>query len=458
MNPLSKRRAGVLLHPTSLPSGRLDQAANDWIDWLASAGFSVWQLLPLGVPQENRSPYMCLSSFAINPAMMDTAHIAAYLDSAPLVDFLHWYRENRDWLDDYALFRVIRARNADRPWYEWPAEYRQRDPDTLARLQSAASQELNAIILQQFALHTRWHEVRDYARQRGIYIFGDLPIFVAHDSADVWAHQDSFMLDEHGLATHVAGVPPDYFSAEGQRWGNPQYNWNTLQDNDFDYWTKRLNHQLQHFDLLRIDHFRGLQAVWMIDASKEGASQGYWQEVPGTDLLKQLGRNRGILPLVAEDLGTITPEVEALRKRFDLPGMAVLQFAWDGSSDNPHLPENITPDRVAYTGTHDNDTTAGWFASLDNAVQNKIMSHLEIDQADTVLAAFIDAALNSAAQLAVIPLQDLLGLDSSARMNTPGTDMGNWSWQFQGTDLNPRLAAVFKAKIIHSNRCVAHDA
>ena len=457
MNPFKQRRAGVLLHPTSLPSGRLDRAANDWIDWMAQAGFTVWQILPLGVPQKNRSPYMCLSSFAIDPALMGQTQMTAFLESAPLGDFLCWYREHRDWADDYALFRVIKSRHQDRPWYEWPEEYRQRDPDLLAQLWSYACGELNTVILEQYALHTRWKEIRDYAHNKGVYVFGDLPIFVAHDSADVWAHQECFMLDPRGHPTHVAGVPPDYFSASGQRWGNPQYDWNALRDSHFTYWERRLNYHLQIFDLLRIDHFRGLQAVWMIDAATEGAANGYWQEVPGAALLEQLSKDRGKLNLVAEDLGTITDEVEALRRRFALPGMAVLQFAWDGSSHNPHLPENITPDRVAYTGTHDNDTTAGWFAGLEHDVQNRIMHHLDIQHAEALCSAFIDAALGSAAQLAVVPLQDLLGLDSSARMNTPGTDLGNWNWQFRPDTLGPRLAEDLRKRLDNTDRLAVYD-
>ena len=265
------------------------------------------------------------------------------------------------------------------------------------------------------------------------------------------------MLDPRGHPTHVAGVPPDYFSASGQRWGNPQYDWNALRDSHFTYWERRLNYHLQIFDLLRIDHFRGLQAVWMIDAATEGAANGYWQEVPGAALLEQLSKDRGKLNLVAEDLGTITDEVEALRRRFALPGMAVLQFAWDGSSHNPHLPENITPDRVAYTGTHDNDTTAGWFAGLEHEVQNRIMHHLDIQHAEALCSAFIDAALGSAAQLAVVPLQDLLGLDSSARMNTPGTDLGNWNWQFRPDTLGSRLAEDLRKRLDNTDRLAVYD-
>jgi len=457
MTALFKHETGVLLHPTSLPSGRLNQDANRWIDWLAGAGFSVWQVLPLGVPQENHSPYMCLSSFAMNPALLSESEQEQFLGEMDLSDFLHWYRQQQYWLDNYALFTVLKAQFQGDAWYQWPLEYRRRDKQILQAVHDSHRQVIKDIFLQQYALHRRWQSVRAYAHQKNISLFGDLPIFVAHDSADVWADQNCFLLDEQGQPNYVAGVPPDYFSSTGQRWGNPQYDWQALQASGFDYWIKRLGYHIEHFDSLRIDHFRGLQASWMIPADSEGAAQGHWQAVPGAALLDAVRSQLGVLPLVAENLGTITPEVENLRRQFDLPGMAVLQFAWDGSSDNPHLPQNIQADCVAYTGTHDNDTTLGWFNSLEPPVQQQVMQQLGldpggIDHGEQICDAFIDAVLASAAQLAMIPLQDLLALDHSARMNTPGTDAGNWGWQADFDVLTPALAKSYRRRLRMFNR------
>ena len=449
-------KAGVLLHPTSLPSGRLDQDALRWIDWLSEAGFSVWQVLPLGVPQDNHSPYMCLSSFAMNPELMADSELEVSTQTLDLADFLHWYHRQQYWLDDYALFRILKIQYADQAWYEWPLEYRQRQPGALETARKTHKQALKTLILQQYALHMRWQNIRDYALSKGVSLFGDLPIFVAHDSADVWANQQNFLLDEHGQPYFVAGVPPDYFSETGQRWGNPQYDWDVLQASGFDYWIKRLGYHIEHFDSLRIDHFRGLESSWMIEATSEGAVHGHWQAVPGAALLETVREQMGALPLVAENLGTITPAVEALRQQFNLPGMAVLQFAWDGSLDNPHLPHNIQADCVAYTGTHDNDTTVGWFDSLDQSIQNKIMQQMGIDRKEQVCDAMIDAALGSAAQLVMIPLQDLLGLASSARMNTPGTDHGNWAWQTDFGFLTPKLASDCRQQLETFNRLGDH--
>lgn len=456
MTELSPRQAGVLLHPSSLPSGKLDEDALRWIDWLGEAGFTVWQVLPLGVPQDNYSPYMCLSSFAMNPALMADAAIESAIRSLDLGDFLNWYRFQQYWLDDYALFRVLKDQHAGQAWYEWPDQYRMREPQALDLARTTHKQALKNVFLQQYALHGCWKSIRTYAQSRGVSLLGDLPIFVAHDSADVWANQGNFLLDENGQPRFVAGVPPDYFSMTGQRWGNPQYNWDALQRSGFDYWIKRLGYHIEHFDMLRIDHFRGLESSWMIDAVEEGAVHGHWQAVPGAALLKTVRQQLGVLPLVAENLGTITHEVEALRRQYNLPGMAVLQFAWDGSPDNPHLPHNIHTDCVAYTGTHDNDTTVGWFEHLERKVQDKIMQQMGIERAEQVCGKMIDATLSSAARMAIIPLQDLLALDSSARMNTPGTDMGNWAWQADSDVLTADFAIACRQRLEKFNRLGNH--
>ena len=462
------RIAGVLLHPTSLPSGVLDNDAFRWLDFMAEAGLQVWQVLPLGVPQDNLSPYQCYSAFALNPALLadlstkdsatgdivtkNSATESAEIDGA---DFQIWHQQESYWLDDYALFITLKQSFESTAWFDWQDEYKHRDPQALQQFKQQHSEQINAIYLQQYRLYKRWQQIRDYATERNIYLFGDMPIFVAHDSADVWAHQDYFLLDENGLAEVVAGVPPDYFSETGQRWGNPHYNWEAMQENDFDWWISRLKNHLQCFDLVRIDHFRGMQAVWMIDAHCETAVEGYWQEVPGDALLQKLKDDMGELPLVAEDLGIITPEVNALREKYQLPGMSILQFSFDAFEDNPHKPQNIDYERVVYTGTHDNDTTVGWFQSLDESTRRHVRKEIAINEtadAGQVCDRLIEAALQSRAQLAIIPLQDFLHLGSEARMNIPGTVDGNWDWQFQWQQIPAELAPKVKQQITDAKR------
>ncbi len=445
------RIAGVLLHPTSLPSGKLDQDAFRWLDFMADAGLRLWQVLPLGVPQGNLSPYQCYSAFAMNPALLgETAEAIDEPDNYFV--FQQWYQQEKYWLDDYALFMVLKQVNMDTPWYEWPQVHKQRCPDALDLFRQHNQDAIIDICWQQYQLYKSWDEIRDYANQRSMYLFGDMPLFVAHDSADVWANQDSFLLDEHGMPISVAGVPPDYFSETGQRWGNPHYNWETMQGNNFDWWCKRLKNHLQCFDVVRIDHFRGLEAVWVIDTAHETAIDGEWQQVPGEKMLQALKDELGEVALVAEDLGIITEEVEAMRKRLNLPGMSVLQFSFNESEDNPHKPQNITHDRVVYSGTHDNDTTQGWFDSLDEETQQYVMNTLEIDHPEAATNSVIDTALASAAQLAVFPLQDFLQLGSEARMNTPGTMDGNWQWQFTWDQIPEDLADNLKQRIKAAGR------
>ena len=432
-----QRRAGVLLHPTSLPSGRVDDDARHWLDLLATAGMGVWQMLPLGVPLAGVSPYQCVSAFAINPRLFpDDLPAVAITDRA----LAAWRIRQWQWIDNYALFMVLKQQHDGSPWTDWPAPLRQRDPAALQAFIQQHQAEMDAHILQQYQLFVHWQALRSYAAKQGVALFGDMPIFVAHDSADVWANPECFLLDEAGQPTLVTGVPPDYFSETGQRWGNPQYDWEHMRQSDFSWWRERLRYHFEFFDLVRIDHFRGLVASWMIPASSPTAIDGYWQDVPGDALLQCIRQDMGAMPLVAEDLGVITPEVEALRLKFELPGMSVLQFAFDAFTDNPHKPQNVTADRVYYTGTHDNDTTRGWFASLDADQQAAVASILKVEDIEQVNAAMIRTVLDSHANLAVIPLQDLLGLGSDARMNTPGTTDGNWLWQFRWRDIPADLA------------------
>jgi 4-alpha-glucanotransferase len=443
------RIAGVLLHPTSLPSGKLDKDVFRWLDFIAKTGLKLWQVLPLGVPQENLSPYQCYSAFAINPALLEIKAQNNSLESNE--KFQHWYQQEQYWLDDYALFMALRQIFASQAWYQWEAPYRNRNSHALQIFKQQNIKLIESILWQQYQLYTRWQEVHDYAAERGIYLFGDMPIFVAHNSADVWANQECFLLDEDGMPTIVTGVPPDYFSETGQRWGNPHYNWQQMQKNNFNWWLKRLQNHLQLFDVVRIDHFRGLEAVWVIDAKCETAIDGKWQKVAGDKLLQSLqlsiADDKGAIPLVAEDLGVITPEVNALREKYQLPGMSVLQFSFDGFDDNPHKPKNIDHNRIAYTGTHDNDTTEGWLQSLNTDTQQYIMQTLKVDALENITDALIEMTLASKAQLAVIPLQDFLHLGSDARMNIPGTMDNNWQWQFDWQQISDDLVLDIQQKI-----------
>ena len=443
-------RAGILLHPTSLPSGTLADAER-WLDFLRDAGFSVWQMLPLGLPLVGLSPYQCASAFAVNPALfpLEDKH-------SPRVDmrrFVGWRNRQRHWLDDYARFIIIKAAHGGASWPDWPVPLRDRDPQALAAFDAAHAVALKIVMVDQYRAAMHWQRIRAAAAVRGIELFGDMPIFVAHDSADVWAQRHLFLLDAEGHPTVVAGVPPDYFSATGQRWGNPHYNWPAMQADGFAWWRARLAAHFEWFDLVRIDHFRGLVAAWEIPAQEPTAIHGTWIPAPGAALLQAIVDEMGELPLVAEDLGIITPEVTALRHQFGLPGMSVLQFAFDAHADNPHKPENVQPDTVYYTGTHDNDTTAGWWSSLPDEVRHQVMQQMGVEDPAALPDAMIDTVLHSRAALAMLPLQDVLQLGSAARMNTPGTSSGNWSWRFEWDALSPELAPRLLQQLQKAHRC-----
>ncbi len=438
-------RAGLLLHPTSLPSGTLADAGR-WLDFMQAAGFCVWQMLPLGIPLSGLSPYQCASAFAVNPALFPETRV-------DMRRFVGWHRQQYYWLDDYARFMILKAEHGGAPWTDWPVPLRDRDPDALAAFDAAHADALKAVMVEQYRAAVCWQGIRAAAAERGIQLFGDMPIFVAHDSADVWAQRDLFLLDEQGHPTVVAGVPPDYFSATGQRWGNPHYNWDAMRADGFHWWRRRLATHFEWFDLLRIDHFRGLVASWEIPAQEPTAIHGKWVVVPGAELLQKIADEMGELPLVAEDLGIITPDVTELRHRFGLPGMAVLQFAFDHHADNPHKPENVHPDTVYYTGTHDNDTTLGWWSSQSDEVRHQAMQQMRIDDPAALPAAMIDTVLHSRAALAMLPLQDVLNLGSAARMNTPGTNSGNWTWRFEWDALPADLAPRLLQQLQKAQRC-----
>lgn len=443
--PTAQRRAGILLHPTSLPSGTLADAL-PWLDFLQASGCTLWQMLPLGVPITGLSPYQCASAFAVNPLLFPKAR-------GDMRSFARWRRAQQHWLEDYARFMVIKRLQNGASWVDWPASLRQRESQALAAFDRLHGDALMAVVTEQYHAYSHWQGLRQAAHARGIALFGDMPIFVAHDSADVWSHPEQFLLDEAGRPTVVTGVPPDYFSATGQRWGNPHYNWAVMRDEGFNWWLDRLRNHFEWFDLVRIDHFRGLAAAWAIPIADDTAVNGSWQLVPGAELLQKIQDEMGEVPLIAEDLGVITDDVIALRLDFHLPGMAVLQFAFDAHSDNPHKPENVGENIVYYTGTHDNDTTLGWYTSLAEEVRHQVRQQLNAGDADQVLDAMQHAVLTSRAVLAVLPMQDILRLGSEARMNTPGTLTGNWNWRFEWTMLAPDLAPRLLEQLQKAQRC-----
>ena len=466
-NPLTERSAGVLLHPTSLPGdaghGGLGRQAFRFVDFLASCGFSVWQTLPLGPTHADGSPYQCLSVHAGNPELiclhdlvdrgwLDNAdgdiHAClarardGFLQRAGEANHRAWseFRETHEtWLTDYARYQTIRNLQHGASWYEWAAGYRDRAPDVLAELDRKHASDIEHVCFEQFIFFEQWHALREYAHGRGILLFGDIPIYVAHDSADVWTGREYFSINESGQPEVVAGVPPDYFSATGQRWGNPLYRWERMAADGYRWWIERFRSQLDMFDIIRLDHFRGFEKYWEIPAESDTAVEGRWCEGPGADLFESLKAEFGVLPLIAEDLGTITPEVDALRDRFGMPGMKIMQFAFDGSPENPYLPANHTEASVVYTGTHDNDTTLGWFEKLGRKQQKTVYKVLGDPQEDMPWA-LIEAALASCARLAILPMQDVLALGSEHRMNTPGTMYDNWCWQFDWAQVTEDLA------------------
>jgi 4-alpha-glucanotransferase len=433
------------------------------VEFLVAAGFSVWQTLPLGPTHADLSPYRCQSVHAGNELLVSLDRLVEEgllaRDGGPApAETPAQYRRRRlaeahraqtarghdgqrhaceeftarhaHWLEDYALYQVLRARHGGRPWWEWSPEYRDRDPGALGRAHSEYAADLAQRRFEQFLFYRQWGDLRRFANERGVRVFGDIPLYVADDSADVWANRPVFRLDATGQPVVVAGVPPDYFSASGQRWGNPLYDWGHLEATGFAWWVERVRTQLEQFDLLRIDHFRGLEAYWEIPAHEATAINGHWVRAPGDALLGRLREQLGRLPLVAEDLGFITPEVEAMRERWDLPGMKVLQFAFGGAADNPYLPHAHSGNVVVYTGTHDNNTTLGWFRELDRGVQQHVQDYLGCSPED-LPTALCRWALASVARLAVLPMQDVLRLGGDQRMNAPGTDSGkNWRWRF----------------------------
>lgn len=484
-NVLDARRAGVLLHPTSLPgsgaNGTIGSEAWRFVDWLAAGGFSVWQTLPIGPVDSYGSPYCQRSTYAGFPRLLDAAHLGSLRELPRGVDLgaagvarddtyrsfasaarpEHWRafaafaRRDRRRLVSYGLFELYSARFKGAPWWDWPAPFRNRSRAELLESLAKGKRAFRAIVFEQYLFDLEWTALKRYANDRGVYLFGDLPFYVDQNSVDVWADRELFALDANGRPREVAGVPPDYFNEDGQHWGNPLYDWEAMERHGFAWWLARIEAQLKRFDLVRIDHFRALESYWAVPAGAKTAREGEWRKGRGEELLSALRAKHGNLPLVAEDLGIITDEVRALRDRFELPGMAVAQFAFDGKPDNPHLPANVVPRAVAYTGTHDNDTTVGWYASLSDVERAEVRRALQLTAPPRVPELLIDAVYDSAAQLAIVPMQDLLALGTDSRMNIPGKAAGNWRWRFGWGEVDPKLVALSRARAERSGRLVA---
>lgn len=494
-----ERLSGILLHVTSLPSyggvGDFGPAAYAFVDFLAEAKQRLWQVLPLSPTGYGSSPYSALSAFAGNPLLIslerlvDEGWLAAerieglaghdgpadferaareklprleeaaanFLDHAPeaaKAKFHKFLQDNSSWLADYAAFSVLRRRFGYLSWNEWPVEFARRKDEAMTEVLNTYGRELAIEQVIQFFFDEQWSALRSYCAERGIRILGDVAIFVNYDSADVWRNPEIFELDEDGRPLRVSGVPPDYFSETGQRWGNPLYRWQLLEQRGFDWWVARIRRTLVLYDRIRLDHFRGFEAYWSIPASEETAVNGVWVKAPGHGLFKRLQEVFGELPFVAEDLGLITPEVNELREHFKMPGMRVLQFGFSDRGSHLHLPQNFVPNTVVYTGTHDNNTTLGWWRE-DAGEQER--AHLEtylqpIRNEGEVVWAMIRAAARSVANLCIIPMQDVLHLGSEARMNTPAASEGNWTWRYSPDALHPDFATQMAALMEMTDR------
>ncbi|HLH09736.1 MAG TPA: 4-alpha-glucanotransferase [Terriglobales bacterium] len=481
---LMPRASGILLHPTSLPSrggiGDLGPAAYDFINFLSEAKQSLWQVLPLGPVGYGNSPYSSTSAFAGNPLMISLERLAQYgwIDRGrfehllppagnvefekvwqtkyPLIEeaargflasaapqhrgrFEAFCQENAWWLEDYALYEVLRREYGGKSWTEWPRELATRNNDAQYFARERHATDIEIVRAIQFAFFEQWNALHYECRRRGIQIMGDVAIFVSFDSADVWTHPDIFRLDQNLNPEVVAGVPPDAFSSTGQRWGNPLYRWDALKSRGYEWWVQRMSWTLKTCDLVRIDHFRGFEAYWEIPASEPTAVNGHWVKGPADDLFNVLRERLGGLPLIAEDLGVITPEVNALRERLQIPSMKVLQFGFGDPGAHIYLPHRYERDTVVYTGTHDNDTTPGWWNTVRDHERRAANAYFGSSH-EGIEWAMIRAAETSVSQLCVIPLQDVLGLGSEARMNVPSRPDGNWAWRYAPGSLKPELA------------------
>ena len=498
------RNAGVCLHITSLPGphgiGEIGRHALSFIEKMQAMGLGVWQFLPTGPTAYGDSPYQPLSTFAGNELLIDVQELvergllqqhevavlkelpedrvdygslipaknallrraagrfAARADSTLKAECEQFYHENNDhWLHDYALFRILKSRHGERPWPEWEAQFVHRDPAAIAAIEASENADIEAMKVVQFLFYCQWRHLRRFANAHGVQLFGDMPICIALDSADAWAHPEMLQIDRDGRPDHVAGVPPDYFSEDGQLWGNPLYAWDVHAADGYRWWVERLRASAELADMVRIDHFRGFEAYWSVPAAADTARDGAWQPGPGDAIFDAMRSAFDHLPIIAEDLGVITPEVEALRDRHTIPGMVVLQFdAAYADFDPGTVPEYC----VCYTGTHDNDTTLGWFRGSpdDNRCAEEIartqrtVLELTGGSAETIHTDLIELAFSTDARLAIAPMQDYLGLGSEARINTPGTSRGNWRWRVRSAQLSAGVCAGIAAAVSDADR------
>lgn len=496
---LFPRSSGILLHPTSFPSrfgiGDMGIEAYRFVDFLVESDQQYWQVLPLGPTGYGNSPYSCYSAMAGNPLLInpellrddqllgdeDFANLPEfpldYVDfdraialKVPLLkkacenfqakaspiqqkEFSAFCESKENWLEDYALFMALKDHFGGVSWNNWEPEIARREPESVEKWRQQLNAEIYYYKYVQFEFFRQWTELKRYANLRDIKIIGDIPIYVAHDSADVWSHPETFCLDEAtGEAALMAGVPPDYFSNTGQLWGNPVYNWEKLQANNFEWWVERFEAIFAYVDVTRIDHFRGFEAYWAVKRGQETAIEGEWIKAPGTALLDLINEKFGNLPIIAEDLGVITPEVEALRDRYEFPGMKILQFAFGAGPGDPFLPFNYDRNCVVYTGTHDNDTTVGWFDQLQNYERDEVLRYLGCIDPQGIHWSLIRMGWMSIANMAIVPYQDLLGLGTDARMNFPGKPEGNWGWRYRPEALNREVGDRLKTMTYISGR------
>ena len=480
------RKSGLLLHPTSLPGrfgiGELGVEAFRFVDFMAACGQQIWQTLPLGPTGYGNSPYMCYSALAGNPMLISLellrdhgfltddgfAHVPEFptyrvdydrviatkttllkkscenfrTHASPIqqAKFSAFCETKAYWLDDFALFMALKDAHQGASWHTWEPAIAQRKPEALEQWQQRLLDEIFYHKYLQFEFFQQWSDLKQHANQRGIEIIGDIPIYVAHDSADVWANPENFCLDpETYEPALMAGVPPDYFSETGQLWGNPVYDWDHLQKSGFKWWIQRFQAMLEYVDIIRIDHFRGFEAYWAVKQGETTAMNGKWVKAPGREFFEELRQQLGRLPILAEDLGVITPEVEELRDRFGFPGMKILQFAFGDDAGNPFLPFNYERNCLVYTGTHDNDTTVGWFQKLSDYERDNVLNYLGCVSSEGIHWDFIRLALSSVANMAIIPVQDLLGWGSDCRMNFPSVAEGNWEWRYQSDNLTHEI-------------------
>lgn len=478
------RSSGILLHITSLPGkygiGSLGKEAYEFVKFLVKSGQKLWQILPLGPTGYGDSPYQCFSAFAGNPLLIDIDRLVqrklispsdipnesfdeGYVDYGKVINFkysvfrkafenfrkredfiknsfLSFCKSNAWWLDDFALFMALKSHFGGKSWLDWEVDIKFRKHSALEHYTRLLKDEIEFHKFLQFIFFDDWFELKAFANRNGVEIIGDIPIFVAMDSADTWSNTQIFMFDDNLIPTKVAGVPPDYFSATGQLWGNPLYDWNKLRETNYEWWVKRIKMSLKLYDYVRIDHFRGFAGYWAIPFGSETAVNGRWEKAYGHELFSKVQENLGVnLPIIAEDLGVITPDVVELRETFGFPGMKVLQFAFNDWQDSEYLPHNYDRNCVVYTGTHDNDTTLGWFNSLSDENKKYVMKYAGISSEKEVNWGLIKLAISSSAVFSIIPMQDVLGLGSEARMNKPGVAYGNWAWRVKKSQINNKI-------------------